>query len=141
MRELEKVLHQIQSKINKAQQENVAPVVKKIMKENIESEVYSVYDPSMYERDREHGGLLDEDNMKVTMLDETTLSVENIRSDDGRNVAEIVETGQGYEHDFMFNGIPRPFTEATRDELRNTNVHVAALYTGLKQQGLNVKIQ
>ncbi|MBX4152349.1 hypothetical protein [Paenibacillus lautus] len=141
VKELEKVLQQLQSKINKVQLQNVAPVVKGVMKEKIEEEVYSVYDPTMYERDREHGGLLDEANMEVTMLNETTLSVENIRSDNGRNVAEIVETGEGYDFEFMYNGIPRPFTEATREELRNTNEHIHAMYAGLKKQGINVKIK
>lgn len=138
MKELEKL---IQQKISKALQQNVAPTVKRVMKEKIEEVVYSVYDPTMYERDKEHGGLLDEDNMKVTMLNDTTLSVENVRSDDGRNVAEIVETGEGYEFEFPYNGIPRPFTEATREELRSTNEHTYAFYQGLKRQGLDVKLK
>lgn len=138
MKELEKMLQQ---RFSKALQQNVAPTVKRVMKEKIEEEVYSVYDPTMYERDREHGGLLDEANMEVTMLNDSTLSVENVRSDDGRNVAEIVETGEGYDHDFMYNGIPRPFTEATREELRSTNEHTYAFYQGLKRQGLDVKIK
>lgn len=138
MKVLEKLL---QNKISKALQQNVAPTVKRIMKEKIEEEVYSVYDPIMYERDRESGGLLAESNMQVEMINDTTLSVENTRSDNGRNVAEIVETGQNYNFDFQYNGIPRPFTEATREELRNTNEHVAAMYAGLKKMGLDVKIR
>ena len=84
---------------------------------------------------------MDEANMEVTMLNDTTLSIENVRSDDGRNVAEIVETGIGYEFEFPYNGVPRPFTEATREELRNTNEHIHAMYVGLKKQGINLKIK
>lgn len=112
------------------------------MKEKIEDEVYSKYpDPVMYVRQKEDGGLLDEENMEVTMINDTTLSIENVRSDDGRNVAEIVETGIGYEFEFPYNGIPRPFTEATREELRNTNEHVHAMYVGLKKEGIDVNIK
>lgn len=137
---MEKALRKLQPKINKALQQDVAPTVKRVMKEKINEEVYEKYpDPVMYDRRKEHGGLLDEANMEVTMVNDSTLSVENIRSDDGRNVAEIVETGQNYEHDFKYNGIPRPFTEATREELRNTNEHMYALSRGLKRQGVNIK--
>lgn len=137
IKELEKA---IQQRISKALQENVSKTVKKVMKEKIEDEVYEKYpDPKLYERQKEHGGLLDEDNMEVTMLDETTLSVENIRSDNGRNVAEVVITGNGYDFDFEYNGVPRDFIGATREELRHTNEHVHSLYVGLKSQGLDVE--
>ena len=52
-KELERVLQQLQSKINQAQLQNVAPVVKRVMKEKIEEEVYSKYpDPVMYDRQK-----------------------------------------------------------------------------------------
>lgn len=135
MKELEKLLQQ---RISKALQQNVANTVKQVMKEKIEEEVYSVYEPvpteyGGYERQRERGGLLDEENMEVKMLNENTLSIENVRSDNGKNVAETVITGKGYDYDFPYNDVPRDFIEATREELRNTNEHVASMYQGLKR--------
>ncbi|WP_397331643.1 hypothetical protein [Paenibacillus sp. JSM ZJ436] len=143
MKELEQI---IKGKVGKALLNNVAPTVKEVMKDKIEEEVYSVYTPvpvedGGYDRQRENDGLLDEDNMEVTVLNDTVLTVENIRSDGDRNVAEIVETGEGYQFEFPYNGVPRPFTEATREHLRDTNEHVAAMYRGLVKEGLNVKVK
>ena len=75
------------------------------------------------------------------MLNENTLSIENVRSDNGKNVAETVITGKGYDYDFPYNDVPRDFIEATREELRNTNEHVASMYQGLKRIGLDVKVK
>ncbi|MGM1044887.1 MAG: hypothetical protein ACQEXX_01935 [Bacillota bacterium] len=138
LKELEKILNK---KISKALQQSVAPVVKNVMKEKIEEEVYDVYSPTIYERQKDNGGLTDDENIKTTLMNNTILAVENVRSDDGVNVAQVVETGQGYDYDFPHNGVPRPFTEATREHLRDTNEHVAALYKGLVRQGLNVRVK
>lgn len=135
-RDLEKFLKQLQQPVTKALDGNVAQSVKTVMKDKVQSEVYDPYTPSVYQRT---GKLGSEKSMKSELINDTTLVVENIRSDGDRNVAEIVETGSGYTYDFQYSGIARPFTEATREELVNTGAHVAALFKGLKQQGIRVE--
>lgn len=135
-KDLEKFLRQLQQPVSKALSSNVAQTVKTVMKDKVEKEVYAPYSPSVYQRT---GKLGSEESMEATLLNDSTLVVENVRSDGDRNVAEIVETGQGYTYDFLYSGVPRPFTESTREELVNTGAHVASLYTGLKRQGINVK--
>ncbi|WP_339198585.1 hypothetical protein MKY95_10165 [Paenibacillus sp. FSL P4-0176] len=133
--DLVRFLKQLQQPVSKALNSNVAQTIKTVMKDKVQDEVYDPYTPSVYQRT---GRLGSEDSMESKLINDDTLIVENVRSDGDRNVAEIVETGKGYTYDFQYSGIPRPFTEATREELRNTGAHVAALYAGLKQQNIKV---
>jgi len=134
--DLIKFLQKLNQPIGKALVNDVAKTVKQVQKEKVKEEVYDVYEPTMYSRT---GLLGSEDSMKSELINDTTLVVENIRSDGDRNVAEVVESGSGYNFSFDYAGVPRPFTEATREELRNTGAHKAALYKGLKRQGINLK--
>ncbi|WP_257219489.1 hypothetical protein [Paenibacillus sp. LK1] len=134
--DLVKFLQKLNQPIGQALSNDVAKTVKQVQKEKVKEEVYDVYEPTMYSRT---GLLGSEESMKSELINETTLVVENIRSDGDRNVAEIVESGQNYLYGFEYAGVPRPFTEATREELRNTGAHKAAMYRGLKRQGINLK--
>ncbi|WP_440110370.1 hypothetical protein [Paenibacillus sp. QZ-Y1] len=134
--DLIKLLQKLNQPIGKALANDVAKTVKQIQKEKVKEEVYDVYEPTMYSRT---GLLGSEESMKSELISETTLVVENIRSDGDRNVAEVVESGSGYNFSFDYAGVPRPFTEATREELRNTGAHKAAMYKGLKRQGIALK--
>ncbi|WP_240661923.1 hypothetical protein [Paenibacillus xylanexedens] len=134
--DLVKFLQKLNQPIAQALSNDVAKTVKTVMKEKVKEEVYDVYEPTMYSRT---GLLGSEDSMKSELINDTTLIVENVRSDGDRNVAEVVESGQNYQYGFEYAGVPRPFTEATREELRNTGAHKAAMYKGLKSQGINLK--
>ncbi|WP_339304596.1 hypothetical protein NST33_18620 [Paenibacillus sp. FSL L8-0435] len=134
--DLIKFLQKLNRPIGKALVNDVAKTVKQTMKEKVKEEVYDVYEPTMYSRT---GLLGSEESMKSELINETTLVVENIRSDGDRNVAEVVESGENYQYGFEYAGVPRPFTEATREELRNTGAHKAAMYRGLKRQNIKLK--
>lgn len=134
--DLIKFLQKLNKPIAKALNNDVAKTVKTVMKDKVKEEVYDVYEPTMYSRT---GLLGSEESMKSELINDTTLVVENVRSDGDRNVAEVVESGQNYQFGFEYAGVPRPFTEATREELRNTGAHKAAMYKGLKKQGINLK--
>lgn len=134
--DLIKFLKQLQQPVNETLDNDVAKIVKTVMKNKVKEEVYAPYNPTVYQRT---GLLGSEASMESELLNDNTLVVENVRSDGNRNVAEIVETGEGYKYDFQYAGIARPFTQETREELRKTGVHVAALYKGLKNRGINVE--
>lgn len=119
--------------------QEVAKTVVKTMQKHIQDDVYDVYEPTIYERKGYQGGLIDEDNIEVTMQDDNTLSVENIRFDGDREVAEIVETGENYTYSFEYSGVPRPFTENTRKEFRETNILENEMKKGLTRRGLDVR--
>lgn len=138
LKELEKL---IKEKISKSLQTNVAQTARETIKDSIEDVVYAVYEPTMYERQKDDGGLTDDDNILTTMVNETTLSIESHRMDGDKNVSETIITGDGYDYEFPYYGRPRDFVEATREELLDTRSHVAAMHTGLKKQGLDVKVK
>ncbi len=133
------LMKQLDEQIAETLRVDVGNTAKEIMKDKIQEEVYSVYSPTVYQRQGEHGGLTDDENIEVTMISKDTVSIESKRMDDGRNVSEIVETGQGYEYSFPYAGVARPFTEATREELENNGAVEAALYKGLRKKGLDVQ--
>ncbi|WP_342422360.1 hypothetical protein [Paenibacillus sp. FSL E2-0178] len=143
MKDLEKYLNE---QIAKSLENDVGSgVARAKLKENIQSEVYDKYDPVMYQRDGETGegtgGLIGDANILVGMVDKNTVSIESHRMDNGRNVGVVVETGVGYnpEWKFPYTNKGRPFTEVTRDKLRNDGSVEHAIANGLKRQGLDVQ--
>jgi Txe/YoeB family toxin of Txe-Axe toxin-antitoxin module len=136
---IEAALKFIEQQAQSVLKQEIASKVVKTMKKHVQTDVYDKYEPVMYERQGYNGGLIDEDNIEVSVVDDDTISVENIRFDGNREVAQIVESGQGYTYDFEYNGIPRPFTENTRNELRETNALEIEMRKGLTRRGLNVK--
>ena len=138
LKDLEKILKQ---KIATSLQTDVSHAGREAMKDNIEHTVYEVYEPTMYQRQKDNGGLTDDENIITTMVNDTTLSIESHRMDGDKNVSEVIISGQGYDYEFPYNGKPRDFVEATKEELIDTNAHVHALYVGLKKQGLDVKVK
>lgn len=132
--ELEKYLN---SKIQSALKNEVAETTIQTMQKHIESDVYAVYEPKQYVRKGYQGGLSDPHNIEVEVIDDNTISVENIRFDGDREVAQIVESGKGYQYKFDYYGVPRPFTENTREELKNTDQLKKSMKQGLKRQGID----
>ncbi|MCY9594030.1 hypothetical protein PC41400_08080 [Paenibacillus chitinolyticus] len=129
----------IQTKANLALKNEVATNTVEAMMKKIDEVVYDVYEPKVYEREKDHGGLTDPNNIRVQMINDDTVSIENIRSDGNRNVVEIVETGQGYYYSFDYTNKPRAFTGATRQELKTSKSHIKAMKLGLERQGIRTE--
>ena len=94
------------------------------IQKSVYENVYFHYTPKVYERKYDNGGLLDPANITTDYDYHTkTLTAEDLRVDweptkqshYGRNVAEVVETGEGY--DFKQLG-PRPFHKPAETALR-----------------------
>ncbi|QAV21704.1 hypothetical protein PC41400_14450 [Paenibacillus chitinolyticus] len=101
----------------------------------MQKEVYDVYQPKKYDRSGYQGGLIDPSNIEVK-INGSLLSVESVRNDEDRNVSEIVETGKGYTYNFEYAGKPRPFTDTTREELRESNKLIHSMKNGLHKRGI-----
>ncbi|MBD1379220.1 hypothetical protein IC621_03155 [Bacillus sp. IB182487] len=120
------------------QNSNTSKTVIETGKRHVQEDVYDVYspdpnNPNSYDRTGK---------LKESWEVENTpdgIAVYNSREDDGRNVAEIVESGQGYQYDFEYNGKPRPFSENTRKELRGSNKLRESLKQDLKSLGIKVE--
>lgn len=138
---LKELMKSIQIEIDKSLSEDVSKKVKKVQLEHVKKDVYDKYEPTVYNRRKDNGGLSDIDNIEGKLIKSGLLSIENKRKDEetGRLVAPVVETGQGYNYDFPFNGKSRPFVKNTIQELEVTQEHVQALKEGLQKRGINTK--
>lgn len=115
-----------------------------IAKEKVESEVYDKYTPDLDNPDsyRRTGKLKES---FVTNPIDNGIAIDNTRSENGRDIAEIVEKGhynsEGYEH--VKKGaaylLPRPFMQNTKQEIKDRKLHVTELQQGLKEKGINTK--
>src|SRR4051812_18067882 len=115
IKDLEKYVNDLAAKAM-SQGNAVKETVIETGKRHVQEDVYDKYpNPKVYERT---GELKENWNWQDAP---DGIEIYNMRFDDGRYVAEIVETGRGYQYDFEYNGIPRPFIENTREELRNGN--------------------
>lgn len=149
----QELYNELMKMINESLKDDVAPIVKKVMLDRIDEEVYRKYEPSMYMRRGEDGGLADPDNIVSEIVYDGCLSVTNetlgrefyfdksgdtIRSDNAdKPIAEIIETGEGY--DCWDKAFPRPFMQPTVDKLKETDLVEIVLKKSLEMKGLEVK--
>jgi hypothetical protein len=106
---------------------------------HVQTDVYDKYIPNPNNpRAYKRTGELKTGNWKS---DETADGIEiyDDRTDQNRDVTSIVDTGQGYQFDFPYNGVPRPFIENTVQELQGSTELSNALKTDLKSIGVNVE--
>ena len=127
-------MKQLDTAISKVLLTDVSEVAKNALREAVYEEVYAAYTPTVYQRQMDSGGLSDKENMMATVDVATrTLEVEDIRSDEGANVAAKVE--DGYR---MPNGVwmvPRPFHKPAEDKMMASGEAESALESGLKNLG------
>ena len=151
---LKELQNALQDKIDYALLTDVADTVSDVMTDHIARDVYDVYTPATYKRRLNNGGLLDKDNINSS-IEENTLVVENntkgkpyyrvgagftYSQNKGKEIVGVIETGDGYDiHDWEYDGVPRPFIQNTREDLKNNKYHITALKQGLEKQGLEVK--
>ena len=106
------------------------------------TEVYMQYEPKGYERKMAYHGLADIREAPVGSIEShyerqtKTLTVQNVREDweptmrkhEGRNVAEVVESGQGYD---WHSVKPRPFHKVAEQNLAKSGdveFHIEDIY-------------
>lgn len=155
----------IQSAIDKTLENEVFEEVKETELRHIKTDVYEVYEPVVYERRCENGGMGDHDN--IVILDDDgnnsvtngNLSVVNVTlpnpyARDGattnKDLPELIEYGNegyfdkypfssGYDYPGIPYSLPRPFTKNTIDELQTTKAHIVALKKGLSSKGFKIE--
>lgn len=138
----------LQQSINETMVDEVATVVKETMQAEVQNTVYSVYNPKVYERRYDQGGLIDEENYHAELVADGTVAITNDTSinevyggDDSMSLTEQIIEGKGYNYG---NGSepyaqPRDFIDATKEDLIQTGAHVEALKVGLSKRGFEVK--
>lgn len=141
---LDDLFDDILDDVDEVLQFEVANEVKEVMQKHVDIDVYdtNIYDPSMYQRT---GKLREE--IDTTLIEQGTLMLSNTREEDGRNIAQVVETGEGYTfrprkgHEWATTGWqPRPFTSETARDLETNEQHTDAMSKGLIAKGYDVKV-
>jgi hypothetical protein len=133
MNELAKMIEKMAIKAMQQPNSETSQTVVETAKQHTQTDVYDVYTPQQYERTGE---------LKESWEVENTrdgIAISNTREDAGKYIPEVIETGEGYQYDFEYNGKARPFIENTRNELRNSNNLTESLKRDLRNQGFNVK--
>ena len=150
LKELEKELYK---RINTALDTDVADTVKEVMTDHIIRDVYDKYDPAVYQRRYNSGGLLDSENIIATMGNDGELLVQNVTvgsdtyyipnikktfksANADKFITPVIEYGRGYD---VVDIEPRPFIQNTHDDLEQNHYHTEAMKRSLKKQGLEVK--
>ena len=141
--ELDMFLAAVDSTLEIAMTMDVAPYAIKILQEKINSEVYSVDWPTRrYRRKYFDHGLLDPREIEWNWESPTnTLTVKSVRDDweptmpkhEGRPVAPVVESGEGYD---WHRVKPRPFHKPAEEYLIKSR-DVDALITNRMRDFLN----
>ncbi|WP_160244983.1 hypothetical protein [Bacillus subtilis] len=111
---------------------NVKQIMMKTGQEHVDEDVYGAYNPLLYERT---GQIKD---AFITTNESNGVSLDNIREDDGKDIAKVIETGQGYTYPDSYGygyGKPRPFMKNTSETLRDGRL-TAALKKDLKADGI-----
>lgn len=113
--------------VKKFNEERSQTRIKDVNRRHVSREVYAVYTPEFYKRRADNGGLTDPDNISVVPEESNSGVVLTISNNTrpigfdkaGMNssfLAPVVEYGTGGEDPWEE---PRPFMEATENELRN----------------------
>ncbi|RYI30613.1 hypothetical protein EVU96_09360 [Bacillus infantis] len=132
MKDLERYVNQMAKKaMNEGN--GVKNVVIDEGKKQVQETVYDAYAPHVYERTGEL-----KENWKSEPSAEG-IAIFNDRRDGEKNVALVIETGQGYEYDFPYSDKPRPFTENTRKTLDGSSQLKDGLRKDLRNVGLDVE--
>lgn len=132
-------------------EEVVPEIMKEKMKEAIEYEVYAKYTPTVYQRRREDGGLLDESHMihKIEMhgsritvtLYNNTLGNQDYKYSSNDYIDSIIVSGDGYTwkgSNIYNNPIQRDFYTETERLLQETNIRTEII-NRLRSLGLSAK--
>jgi hypothetical protein len=158
---LDQLFKMINDDIMEVMDESVAPKMKEIESEHVQTDVYNAYtgqDPYMRRRGT-NGGLADTDNMVHTVTRTTNgyeLWIKNITRGNPRvwrtgatnepnYLAGIIENGRDRGR-YMDNKTftqdqylsPRPFISNSIREIERTLAHVEEMHKGLKRKGYDV---
>lgn len=123
----------------------------------IKEEVYDVYEPKLYDRRGDWGGMGDMENIRIlggkakdgrmAVVNRTVPNpggcIDNSNVTVNKILPELIEYGhnyRGYVYDYPSKKgrymAPRPFTARTISDLKRSRMHVVGLAVGLRRQGI-----
>lgn len=139
-RNLKELAKMLEGNIKEAMAKELSQVSLDTLNKHVVEDVYNAYTPqgkNPYQRTYQ---LLED--MEAKMIDENTLMVRSTREEDGRDIAEVIETGKGYQWEYSEiyrTEQERPFHAEAKKELEEQGLARDALIKGLQKQGFKVK--
>jgi hypothetical protein len=140
--------NQLKLKVSDTLRTNVFEEVKKVEQEHIQSDVYDVYSPFVYERRGYSGGIIADENIILTEIDNFNIEVVNITDPnpyarDGATIdkflPELIEYGNGNDNYYDYPAPDaRPYIANTKEDLAQNKQHIKAMCYGLKQRGIDI---
>lgn len=152
VKSLKELRKAVEKAIDNSLENEVFEVVRSEEIKSIETDVFAVYTPKIYER-RAFGGIDDEENITHDTVKNGTIKIENITefnqeyktANEGPELAVLIEYGHGnkdYYYDYPSSDDfcdPRPFISNTRKRLKKSGKHKEALKNGLKRNNIKTK--
>lgn len=152
VKSLKELRKAVEKAIDNSLENEVFEVVRGEEIKSIETDVFAVYTPEIYER-RAFGGIDDEENITHDTVKNGTIKIENITefnqgyetANKGPELAVLIEYGHGgkdYYYDYPSSDEfcdPRPFINNTRKRLKKSGKHKEALKIGLKRNNIKTK--
>lgn len=149
--ELQQFLTDLDHAIDDVMKTEETNLIKGMLPMFVEQYVYEKYDPVVYSRAMDHGGLSDPQNYKDSYDPNTkTLVVEVVREDTpaelerygghaaGVTIADIVEDGGPYRYPPKKNRVgPRPFAKEAEKDFATTGKFEGFLVDGLRARGVD----
>lgn len=152
VKSLKELRKAVEKAIDNSLENEVFEVVRDEEIKSIETDVFAVYTPKIYER-LAFGGIDDEENIVHDEVKNGTIKIENITEfnpgyeteNEGPELATLIEYGHGgkdYYYDYPSSDDfcdPRPFISNTRERLKKSGKHKEALKIGLKRNNIKTK--
>ena len=152
VKSLKELRKAVEKAIDNSLENEVFEVVRDEEIKSIETDVFAVYTPAIYER-RAFGGINDEENITHDTVKNGTIKIENITefnqeyktANEGPELAVLIEYGHGnkdYYYDYPSSNDfcdPRPFISNTRKRLKKSGKHKETLKIGLKRNNIKTK--
>lgn len=135
---LNSLYQHLEEQIQDVMRNEVADTAKEIVRDAVQTDVYDVFEPKIYARRMDNGGLSDTENYSVEEIqDGNGIIIKNDTPlDNGRDTPrldEIVVYGEGR------SPFPRDFYSGASGMLERSKAHVSALKSGLKDLGIDVE--
>ena len=152
VKSLKELRKAVEKAIDNSLENEVFEVVRDEEIKSIETDVFAVYTPKIYER-RAFGGINDKENIVHDKVKNGTIKIENITEfnpgyeteNKGPELAILIEYGHGgkdYYYDYPSSDDfcdPRHFISNTRKRLKKSGKHKEALKIGLKRNNIKTK--
>ncbi|MCY9166808.1 hypothetical protein [Bacillus atrophaeus] len=135
IKEIKTLIELVAKQAIQKQSSTVKQIMTKTGQEHVETDVYGVYEPLLYERTNELKTSF------ITNNEANGVSLDNIREDDGKDIVTVTETGEGYTYPDEYGygyGKPRPFMKKTAESLNDGRL-IAAAKKDLKASGIKTE--